>query len=105
MNSIPIIISVITCAIGVFTFIAAILSRAKDDGVLVQKINQAIEGIEELKTEVKTVTISTQSLALRINSHEEQIKTLFRMVDSSNTNTQALISIMETLNRMEQRGA
>lgn len=73
--------SIVACLIGVLTFVVGMNGRSKEDGVLVQKINQAIEGIEELKTDVKQLSTSEQSLALLVNSHEEQIKTLFRMHD------------------------
>lgn len=95
--------SVVACLVGVFTFVVGMNGRAKNDGVVVQKINQAIEGIEELKSDVKSLSSSQQSLALLVNSHEEQIKTLFRMADTSDVNTQALITIMETLQRIENK--
>ena len=92
--------SIVACIVGVLTFIAGMVGRAKNDGILVQKINQAIEGIEELKADLKTVTTTEQSLALMVQSHEEQIKTLFKTVNSSETTTQALLTIMETLKLM-----
>lgn len=97
--------SIIVCVIGIFTFVVGMNGRAKNDGIVVQKINQAIEGIEELKSAVKDLTTSQQSLALLVNSHEEQIKTLFNMVHSSDASTQALITIMETLKHIEDGGA
>lgn len=95
--------SVVACLVGVFTFVVGMNGRAKNDGVVVQKINQAIEGIEEMKSDVKGLSSSQQSLALLVNSHEEQIKTLFRMADTSDVNTQALITIMETLQHIENK--
>lgn len=97
--------SIITCIIGIVTFLNGLRLRAQNDGVVVQKINQAIEGIEELKSDVKGLTSSQQSLALLVNSHGEQIKTLFNMVNTSDANTRALITIMETLTHIENRGA
>lgn len=97
--------SIVACLIGILTFVVGMNGRAKNDGIVVQKINQAIEGIEELKSDVKSLTTSQQSLALLVNSHEEQIKTLFNMMHSSDANTQALITIMETLKQIEDRGA
>ena len=104
METILFCCSIVACLIGVLTFVVGMNGRSKEDGVLVQKINQAIEGIEELKTDVKQLSTNEQSLALLVNSHEEQIKTLF-MHDSSDANTQALITIMETLKHIENRGA
>nr|DAH81256.1 MAG TPA: hypothetical protein [Bacteriophage sp.] len=97
--------SIVACLIGVFTFVVGMNGRAKNDGMIVQKINQAIEGIEELKSDVKGLSSSQQSLALLVNSHEEQIKTLFRLINAADVNTQALITITETLKNIENRGA
>ena len=105
MDYILFVCSLVACLIGVLTFVVGMTTRAKNDGILVQKINQAIEGIEELKADVKEIASSEQSLALMVQSHEEQIKTLFRMNDTSNANTQALIAIIETLKHIENRGA
>lgn len=105
MDYILFVCSIVACLIGVLTFVVGMNGRAKNDGVVVQKINQAIEGIEELKSDVKGLSSSQQSLALLVNSHEEQIKTLFNMMHSSDANTQALITITETLKCMEDRGA
>lgn len=97
--------SIVACLIGVFTFVVGMNGRAKNDGMIVQKINQAIEGIEGLKSDVKGLSSSQQSLALLVNSHEEQIKTLFRLINAADVNTQALITITETLKNIENRGA
>lgn len=105
MNYVLFVCSIVACLIGVLTFVVGMNGRAKNDGIVVQKINQAIEGIEELKSDVKNLSSSQQSLALLVNSHEEQIKTLFNMMHSSDANTQALITITETLKHIEGRDA
>ena len=105
MDYVLFICSIVACLVGVLTFVVGMNGRAKNDGVVVQKINQAIEGIEELKSDVKNLSSSQQSLALLVNSHEEQIKTLFNMMHSSEANTQALITITETLKHIEGRDA
>lgn len=105
MDYVLFICSIVACLVGVLTFVVGMNGRAKNDGVVVQKINQAIDGIEELKSDVKNLSSSQQSLALLVNSHEEQIKTLFNMVHSSEANTQALITITETLKHIEGRDA
>lgn len=105
MDYVLFVCSIVACLVGVLTFVVGMNGRAKNDGVVVQKINQAIEGIEELKSDVKNLSSSQQSLALLVNSHEEQIKTLFNMMHSSEANTQALITITETLKHIEGRDA
>lgn len=96
--------SIVACLVGVLTFIVGMLGRAKNDGILVQKLNQAIEGIKELQTDVKAVASSEQSLALTVQSHEEKIRTLFNRIDKSDTYTQALLTVMESLKRIETGG-
>lgn len=96
--------SIVACIVGVLTFIVGMIGRAKNDGILVQKINQALQGIEELKTELKNRSLAEQSMALTLRSHEEQIKTLFRTTGTSEVITQALLTIMETLKQMNNRG-
>ena len=95
------ICSVLTCAIGVLTFIAGMIGRAKNDGVIVQKLNQAIASIEELKTDVKGLTSNQQTLALLVNSHAEQIKTLFKLCNSAEGTAQCLLTIMKSLKTIE----
>lgn len=104
MDTVLFICSVIACIIGVLTFVVGMNSRAQNEGILVQKIQQAIDGIEELKNEVKTVASSEQSLALTVQAHEEKIRTLFRMANSVEANTEALMSISKALNHIAYRG-
>ena len=47
------IVGVVGCVVGVATFVSAQLTRAKQDGVLIAKIDQCVKGIEELKADVK----------------------------------------------------
>lgn len=56
MNTISIIgcvVGIIGCVIGVATFVSAQLTRARQDGVLVAKVDQCVKGIDELKSDVK----------------------------------------------------
>lgn len=104
MEVILFVCSVIACIIGVLTFVVGMNSRAQNEGILVQKIQQAIDGIEELKVEVKSVAASEQSLALTVQAHEEKIKTLFKMANSVEASTEALVSISKSLNHIAYRG-
>lgn len=47
------VVGIIGCVVGVATFVSAQLTRAKQDGVLIAKIDQCVKGIEELKSDVK----------------------------------------------------
>jgi regulator of replication initiation timing len=57
-------------------------TRAQKDGVLEQKINQALDGIEEIKSDVKSTISNQNALALLVQSHEEQIKNIFHQLNS-----------------------
>lgn len=70
------IISLIGCAIGVAGFIVGIKSRAKNDGVLQQKLEQALKGIEDIKTDIKNSAAAQNSMALLVRSHDEKINIL-----------------------------
>lgn len=96
------ICSIVACIIGIATFVVGMNSRAKADGEVVQKLNQAVSGIAELKTDVKEIKNSQQNLALLVNSHEEQIKTLFHSLNDLNNTHDVLIEI---LNYIKQTGA
>lgn len=89
---------IILCVIGVATFVVGMNARSKSDGAMMQKLDQAIDGIEELKTDVKEVKDNQHKSDLKIQSHEDQIKTLFRMVSNNEHTNQALVTIMNILN-------
>lgn len=82
LSTITFLCGTLSCVIGIFTFITGMNARAQKEGVLEQKINQAIEGIEEIKTEMKFTSTNQNSLALLVQSHEEQIKTIFHKLNS-----------------------
>ena len=89
--------SIIVCIMGILAFIAGISGRAKGDGAVVQKVDQALVGISELKQELREMKGNEQSLELLVRGHDEQIKLLRTMVTESNANTQALLTIMQVL--------
>ena len=90
--------SIVLCVIGVATFVVGMNTRSKNDGAMMQKLDQAVDGIEELKTDMKEVKDNQHKSDLKIQSHEDQLKTLFKMVSNTEQTNQALISIMNILN-------
>lgn len=72
--------SVIACLIGVFTFISAMMQRSKNDGVLANKVDNALKGIDEIKATLNEQRDSTEDLRAIVVKHEEQLTTLFRRV-------------------------
>lgn len=56
MNVISIIgcvVGIIGCVVGVSTFVSAQMTRAKQDGVQIAKLDQCVAGIEEIKASMK----------------------------------------------------
>lgn len=91
--------SAITFIIGIITFITGVKSRGSNDGVMVQKLEQALRGIEELKTDVRALSQTEHGIELQVQSHEEQIKTIFTMMKNDDIQTQTLITICELLKK------
>lgn len=44
---------VITCIVGVSTFVSAQITKAKEDGVLMAKVDHLVKSLEELKSDTK----------------------------------------------------
>jgi Tfp pilus assembly protein PilN len=56
MNAISLIgcvVGIIGCVVGVATFTSAQITKAKQDGMLLAKIEQCVKGIEEIKRDMK----------------------------------------------------
>jgi hypothetical protein len=98
MESIAFACSIILCVIGVATFVVGMNTPSKNDGMMMQKLDQAVDGIEDLKTDMKEVKDNQHKSDLKLQSHEDQIKTLFKMVSNNDHVDQALLTIMNVLN-------
>lgn len=76
-DTILFMISVITCLIGVFTFISGMMQRSKNDGVLANKVDMALKGIDEIKESLNENTTWRREISNKVEGHEQNIKTLF----------------------------
>ena len=47
------VVGIIGCVIGVATFSSAQLTKAKQDGMFLAKIDQCVKGIDEIKKDMK----------------------------------------------------
>lgn len=47
------VVGVIGCIIGIATFVSAQITKAKQDGMLIAKIDQCVKGIDEIKNDMK----------------------------------------------------
>ena len=76
-ESILFMISIITCLIGVLTFISGMMQRSKSDGILTNKVDMALKGIDEIKASLNENTIWRREISTKVEGHEQNIKTLF----------------------------
>ncbi len=76
-QTVTFVCGVIMCAIGIATFISALLTRARKDGELEYKVDAALKGIDEIKSTLSHTQSWQESIGLKVQSHEEQIITLF----------------------------
>lgn len=52
-QTISLIIAALACVIGICTFVTGMVTRAKQDGVFMQKIEFCVAGISEIKEALK----------------------------------------------------
>lgn len=75
------IVGVLSCTVGISTFASAQITKAKQDGILIEKIDQCVRGIEDLKNDVKEknhdVDTTLENHTKDIATLKAQVKTLF----------------------------
>lgn len=76
-QTVTFICGVVMCIIGVATFVSALLTRARKDGQLEYKVDAALKGIDEIKSTLSHTQSWQENIGLKVQSHEEQIITLF----------------------------
>lgn len=82
MNHITFLIGIITCLIGVLTFVSGMMQRSKTDGILTNKVDTALKGIDEIKATLNEQRDSAEDLRADVVKHGEQIATLFQRVQA-----------------------
>lgn len=95
--TITLIVGIVGCVIGVSTFVSSLLNKAQTNGVLEQKIEQALQGIDEIKTQVKDSAASQTNISLTVQSHTEQIKNLYKAIDELKVRLKTVENIDGTL--------
>lgn len=95
--TITLIVGIVGCVIGVSTFVSSLLNKAQTNGVLEQKIEQALQGIDEIKTQVKDSAASQTNMSLTVQSHTEQIKNLYKAIDELKARLKTVGNIDSTL--------
>lgn len=98
--TITLIVGIIGCVIGVSSFVSSLLNKAQTNGVLEQKIEQALQGIDEIKMQVKDSATNQNNMSLTVQSHTEQIKNLYKAIDELKVRIKAIDSIDSTLTKI-----
>lgn len=87
---ITLVIGIISCVIGVSTFVSGMVTRGKTEGQTVEKINQCIKGIDEIKKELKESAMNYNNLHIftveqesRLKVCEEDIKSIFERLNKA----------------------
>lgn len=78
------IVGVVTCLVGVSSFVSAMLTKSRQDGIMVAKIDQCVQGISEIKKDIKDKNKQLDQVLEQhtkdITEMKQQIKTLFSYV-------------------------
>lgn len=64
------IVGIISCIIGISSFLSAQITKAKQDGVLIEKIDQCCKGIDEIKKDMKETTKELNDI---VDAHSKDI--------------------------------
>lgn len=81
VQTISFAISLIMCAIGIMTFISGIMQRSKNDGILSNKVDTALKGIDEIKKTLSEQRDWREEISIITERQQQQINTLFRRVE------------------------
>lgn len=73
------VVGIIGCLIGVATFVSAQITKAKQDGVLIAKVDQCVKNTEEIRKDVKEKNREFDSI---IDEHSKAIVELQTNVKS-----------------------
>lgn len=99
-GTITFVAGIISCVIGVSTFVMGRLDKSRQSGILEEKINQALKGITEIKDDIKNQNKAQAELGLIAKSHDEKIRTLFNRVDDLHTEINSKIQLQEVLSEL-----
>ena len=53
VSTITCVVGIVGCVVGIATFVSAQITKAKQDGMLIAKIDQCVNGIESIKSDMK----------------------------------------------------
>ena len=103
-GTVTFIAGLISCVIGVSTFISGRMTKAERNGSMETKINQALDGITAINRKLETSSHDQHTVELMVRSHEEQLKTLFRYdqdirssIEEGNKTREVLIELLQVI--------
>lgn len=103
-STITLIVGVVSCGIGVSTFVSSLITKSERNGSMETKINQALKGIEAINQKLESSSNEQHNIDLLVRSHEEKIKTLFtrerelkEALDESKETREVLIELLQTV--------
>lgn len=104
MGTITFVAGIISCIIGVSTFVSGRMAKAERNGSMETKINQALEGITSINRKLENSSHEQHNIDLMVRSHEEQLKTLFRYdqdlrasIEDGNKTREVLVELLQAL--------
>ena len=79
------IVGIVSCVVGVSTFVSAQVTKAKQDGMQIAKLDQCVNGIEEIKKEMKEKNRELDSVidehSKAITQLQTEMKTVFKQLN------------------------
>ena len=91
MNAISLIgciVGIVSCVIGVSTFVSAQVTKAKQDGIQIAKLDQCVNGIEEIKKSVKEKNHEIDTILdehmKAITQLQTEMKAVFKQLNAKN---------------------
>lgn len=81
-STIVFVCGVISCILGVATFVVGMITRARNDGKLEAKLGFCLQGIEEIKSSINTLTTKQTTQNNSIIKFETEIAMLQQNVQN-----------------------
>lgn len=108
-GTITLIIGIISCVIGVSSFVTGRMARAERNGALEAKVTQALDGIVAINSKLEAFSENQESVKLLISTHDEKIRTLFNQtrelkeaLEKSDNTRQVLIDLMQEIKALHR---
>lgn len=82
VQTVSFVVSLIMCFVGVMTFVSGIIQRSKNDGILSNKVDNALKGIDEIKETLHEQRNWREEISIITERQQQQINTLFKKVEA-----------------------